>query len=232
MSYYIVWKLRFKQPRQDPEAREIRYHTALFIETGSDNSGTLYHVAGSLDVGMRYEVKEFRDPAQSRAFHSKEIIGHTSYTNYTRWDSFLRGVPPPGRQMAVNPYTGEWEQVKRWNPLTFYRPGEPRPPLVRCTDWVEQRAIPALEAAGLLVAGAIGSGSSYGAPYWTQQSSTAATGYQTTGYQAPGSSSWPSATQSRWIYDARTGRFKRWSQSQWKWIYKRWSRSQGQWVYG
>ena len=44
-------------------------------------------------------------------------------------------------------------QVKPWDFLTFYNPGEARQPLIKWTEWTEQRAISALEQAGLINSG-------------------------------------------------------------------------------
>ena len=59
-------------------------------------------------------------------------------------------LPPPPRQKAFNVKTMKTEPIKLWHPLTFYDSGEARAPLKKCTEWVEQDAIPALLEHGIL----------------------------------------------------------------------------------
>ncbi|KAI0532883.1 hypothetical protein GGR58DRAFT_147600 [Xylaria digitata] len=176
-QYYAVWKLRFNLVAQDPDTTSIRYHTTIFVETNPSKSGVLYHVIGNITSGMTYEKKSSDKPESSKSFHSKEFLGYTDATTHPKeWDSVLSRVPPPEKQKAFNTKTTRTEQVKTWNPLTFYQPGENCSPLVKCTEWTEQRAIPALEEAGLILSVARTSGSS--ASCLAQSYSTTATGSQ------------------------------------------------------
>jgi hypothetical protein len=67
------------------------------------------------------------------------------------WDRVLRSVPAPPQQKAFNIKKMKTEPFKTQSPLTFYEPGEPRRPLVKCTEWTLERALPALRANGLII---------------------------------------------------------------------------------
>jgi hypothetical protein len=100
---------------------------------------------------MTYESKFFGIPERSTSFHSKDFLGYTNAATYPHdWDRLLRTVPPPEKQKAFNIARMRTEQVKTWHPLEFYNAGEVRRPLIKCTEWAEQRAIPALTQAGLI----------------------------------------------------------------------------------
>ena len=47
--------------------------------------------------------------------------------------------------------TMETGPVKSWSPLIFYGPNDVRMPLKKCTEWIEEDAIPALIQAGIIV---------------------------------------------------------------------------------
>ncbi|KAF2969477.1 hypothetical protein GQX73_g4095 [Xylaria multiplex] len=181
-QYYTVWKLRFNLATPDPDTTSTRYHTTIFVETSPSKSGVLYHVVGDITSGMSYQKKSSDKPEDSKSFHSREFLGYTDATTHPKqWDMVLSSVPPPKKQKALNTKTAETEQVKTWDPLTFYKPGENRRPLFKCTEWTEQRAIPALEEAGLILSvfETSGSSASYLArPYSTtnRRSQTGASG--------------------------------------------------------
>ncbi|OAA65295.1 hypothetical protein SPI_02082 [Niveomyces insectorum RCEF 264] len=168
---YRVWKLRFHLAMQDPDTTGIRYHTSIFVETGgaddhADGAGTgagrgvVFHVVGDVTAGMTYETKHTDPPEETENFYAKTLLGHAAAGTFpTQWNLLLRGIPPPGKQKAFNPATMRTEPVKSWgrdgdwghSEPAFYAPSEQRPPLFKCTEWTEQRALPALVAAGLLV---------------------------------------------------------------------------------
>lgn len=130
-----------------------RYHTIIFVETNDQGlgSGVKHHVTGDIVSGMHYESTPIPDPKDDKVFHSKESIGYTSAASYPQvWDGILETLPAPPKQKAFNLNTMRAEPVKSWEPLTFYEPNELRLPLVKCTEWIEQQAIPALIAEGLL----------------------------------------------------------------------------------
>ncbi|KAI9672987.1 MAG: hypothetical protein M1817_003151 [Caeruleum heppii] len=63
-------------------------------------------------------------------------------------NQICRQQPPPPRQKSYNMKTHRTEQHKPEG--GFYGPGEPRPPMIKCTEWTEIQAIPALYASGIL----------------------------------------------------------------------------------
>ncbi|KAH9220779.1 hypothetical protein DL95DRAFT_266785, partial [Leptodontidium sp. 2 PMI_412] len=56
--------------------------------------------------------------------------------------------PPPPKQKHFNVETMRTEQMKPDG--TFYQPDEYRPPTIKCTEWTENQAIPALYESGVL----------------------------------------------------------------------------------
>lgn len=143
---YCVWRVRYKLAIQDPEMKGKRYHNAIFVET-SKGVGTLHHVTGDITSsgGMVYQSRGTQDPRKSNSFHSKDFLGYTDKRYYpSLWDALLKSLPTPPQQKAFNIATLRTEQFKTKDPLTFYSPGETREPLVKCTEWTEQVAIPSL----------------------------------------------------------------------------------------
>ncbi|OAA54602.1 hypothetical protein SPI_08848 [Niveomyces insectorum RCEF 264] len=194
---YNVWKLRFSLAIQDPDTTGTRYHTTIFVETNADQSGIMYHVVGDITSGMTYQKKAYGKPEGSMTFHSKEFLGFTAAGTFPeQWDSLLSTVPPPERQKAFNMKTMKTELVKNWNPLTFYEPREARRPPVKCTEWAEQRALPALEEVGLLL------------QYETADSMPSA---EQSSFNVGGSSDWE--------WDEQYQRYRRWSQGQSDWVW-------------
>lgn len=151
-SAYPVYKIRYNLAVQDPDTIGTRYHTVIFVQTEADGSGDKHHVTGDITNtnGMTYECKTERgDP--SDGLHSKELLGYTNTTHYPQaWKTLLSNVAPPPRQKAFNPKSMRTEPFKTLDPLTFYEPGEARRPLIKCTEWMEDRALPALWHAGLI----------------------------------------------------------------------------------
>jgi hypothetical protein len=156
-QFYRVFKIKTDLAMHDPDMPSPRYHTAIFVETKvpGRGCGTKHHVTGDIVQGMHYESKPYDISAEVESLHSTEFIGYTiAATHPSTWDNVLAGVPAPQRQKAFNVKTMKTEPVKSWDPLTFYDPGEPRRPLIKCTEWIEQLAIPALLSQGLIESGA------------------------------------------------------------------------------
>lgn len=152
---YRVFKLKFKLAIQDPDMPSPRYHTVIFVETNAQGPGTgmKHHVTGDIVNGMSYESNPYQNADISETRHSREVIGYARVSTYPQaWDRVLSALPAPPKQKAFNPQTMKTEPVKDWKPLTFYQPGEPRRPLVKCTEWTENQAIPALFNEGLVQA--------------------------------------------------------------------------------
>jgi len=111
--------------------------------------GNIHHVTGDITSGMYYNTKKAKRPEESRTFFGKEFLGTIKAANYPReMDEVLAALPPPPKQKKFNIKTMKTEQMKPDG--TFYTPGEPRPPMIKCTEWTLNQAIPALYAAGIV----------------------------------------------------------------------------------
>ncbi|KAF2033737.1 hypothetical protein EK21DRAFT_98136 [Setomelanomma holmii] len=131
---------------QDPlMGNGTRYHNVLFVETQADGGGQIFHVTGDLVSGMRYENKPGRNPELSQTYYAKTYLGRIRSEDYpTRLDQVLQTLPPPHRQRAFNPKTMATEQIRPDG--SFYQANEQKPPYIKCIEWTEQRAIPALSS--------------------------------------------------------------------------------------
>lgn len=151
--WYPVYKLKLTLAIQDPDMPSPRYHTVVFVQTNADGKGggVKFHVIGDIVTGMYYESTPYDNPDTEPTLFSKEHIGYTKATNFLQqWDAVLETLQPPPRQKAFNTKTMKTEPIKNWNPLTFYHPGEKRKPLIKCTEWTEEQAIPALKKNDLI----------------------------------------------------------------------------------
>ncbi|KAK7422487.1 hypothetical protein QQZ08_009475 [Neonectria magnoliae] len=150
---YRVFKLKCTLEMQDPDMSGPRFHTVIFVETNGQGpgSGVKHHVTGDLVQGMQYEAEPYDNPESFENFAAMELIGYTKADTYPeKWDDHLKAIPPPPKQKAFNIRTMKTEPVKSWDPLVFYEPGEARVPLIKCTEWAEQQAIPSLISDGLI----------------------------------------------------------------------------------
>ncbi|KAK6351930.1 hypothetical protein TWF718_005075 [Orbilia javanica] len=137
---------------QDPEMPSPRYHNTIFIETWEDGykSGRTCHVIGDLVTGMTYNTRIDQDPELDAIFFAKHFLGILKTSDYPdRLNEVLEKLPAPPKQKSFNPRTMRTEQHK--SPGVFYEPGEERPPMVKCTEWTMNQAIPALLEAGILI---------------------------------------------------------------------------------
>ncbi|KAL3451396.1 hypothetical protein BJX65DRAFT_267858 [Aspergillus insuetus] len=153
-EYYPVFIARYTLAIQDPDTPGPRYHTGIFVATSSDGSGVLHQVTGDVTSpdGMVYTPTSEPAPQESEVFYSIEELGVTPAERYPGdWEEALRGIPPPPQQKAFNLQTMRTEPFKTRDPLVFYEPSEERRPLVKCTEWTLERALPALKAEGLIV---------------------------------------------------------------------------------
>ncbi|KAI0415270.1 hypothetical protein F5X98DRAFT_388924 [Xylaria grammica] len=195
-----------------------RYYTVLFVELKPRGSGVMYHVVGSITDGMRFQSREFHWPEHSEYYNSM-LMGCTPKTGHpSAWEALLQAVPPPHKQKAFNVRIMKTEPVKSWDPLTFYSPGEFR------REWTEQRAIPSLQRAGLLVPASGGASNNVAAAvaqHYSQRSSSSSTMQQ---YLQPSSSSAPSSSSSsggsEWVWDSTHGQYRRWSSSAREWVWR------------
>ncbi|TKA25448.1 hypothetical protein B0A50_06315 [Salinomyces thailandicus] len=147
---FNVFKVRYGPVMSDPDVPGPRYHTVVFVETKPlDGSGRIHHVTGDLVVGMHYDVRPSRRPEESRTYYAKEFLGTVASASYpASFNSVCSTQRAPPRQKAFNPKRMRTEQVKPDG--TFYEPDEARPRLIKCTEWTESQAIPALQQARLI----------------------------------------------------------------------------------
>ncbi|KAJ5934437.1 hypothetical protein N7466_003984 [Penicillium verhagenii] len=155
-GYYEVYLARYNLAMQDPDmpGPGPRFHTAIFVQTAADKSGIQYHVTGDVTSagGMIYTPQPRQSADYSGSLNSLDKLGVTPVSKHPAdWDRVLRRIPTPPQQKAFNIKTMKTEPFKTQAPLTFYEPGEPRRPLVKCTEWILDRAIPALRANGLII---------------------------------------------------------------------------------
>ncbi|KAL2811393.1 hypothetical protein BJX63DRAFT_399185 [Aspergillus granulosus] len=153
-EFYEVFLARYTLVFQDPDTPETRYHTGIFVMTSKDGSGILHQVTGDVTSpgGMAYTPTAEPAPQEMESFHSVKRLGVTSADRYpSEWEEVLQGIPPPPQQKAFNAKTMRTEPFKTKEPLVFYKPGERRTPLVKCTEWTLERALPGLRERGLIV---------------------------------------------------------------------------------
>ena len=146
---YNVYKIKYTISIPDPDMPSPRYHNVIFVQTQADGGGMIHHVTGDITSGMRYDTKPGKRPEASDTFFAKEFIGTIKATDYPHeMNRVLEAQPPPPKQKHFNIATMKTEQMKPDG--TFYKPGEARPPMIKCTEWTVNLAIPALYASGIV----------------------------------------------------------------------------------
>jgi hypothetical protein len=73
-----------------------------------------------------------------------------------KFEKTLREVPAPPVQRKFRVETMKVEQIK--SDGTFYKEGEARDRMWKCTEWIEEFAIPKLRSVGLLKSKEVDSG--------------------------------------------------------------------------
>jgi hypothetical protein len=106
-------------------------HHGIFVELKNDGSGCLYHVKGSIQLGMKYVSDPARSPLSSGSFHARKQISSVPASLYTKVDAICKTVPPPRKQ-----YEGPKLLV-------------PKNELRRCQEWTNE-AIAKPKAEGVL----------------------------------------------------------------------------------
>jgi hypothetical protein len=140
---FDVYKVQYKLGMQDPDFNYTRYHTVVFIQTDADSGVYIHHITEDLITGMQYQRKAKRRPEQSLTFHAKEYIGTVAAENYpAAIDTFLKSLQPPPQQKRFNPTTMAYERCKPDS--SAYDARESPPPLMKCTEWTQNSAIPTL----------------------------------------------------------------------------------------
>lgn len=141
---YDLFKVKERMGMQDPlMGPKERFHTTLFVETDADGGGMRFHVTGDVVQGMRYESKKSSKPELSETFVTKTFLGRVPIEQFPdHLESILMGIPAPSRQRIFVPERMRYEQCKPDG--TLYSAEEEKPPYFKCTEWIEEKAIPAL----------------------------------------------------------------------------------------
>jgi len=149
---YDVWKVQYRLGLQDPNFNYTRYHTVIFVQTNANGSGRIHHVTGDLVNGMRYENKAGDPPQESETFHARQYLGKVLAANHpAAVDTLLGFLQAPPKQIKFNTATMTYVRCKTDGSL--YGPGETVPPLMKSTEWTEQKAILALSQHHLIQTG-------------------------------------------------------------------------------
>lgn len=150
-SIHDVYLVEYKLGMIDPDRPEEKFHLAIYVDTEMGKSGFLHHVTGNITStkGMTYTPKSSMYPSGAPSFSSMRKIGVTKSPH--AWENALKQVQTPPQQKAFNGKTMKTEPFKTRRPLTFYEPNEARKPLIKCSEWVIERALPFLRQKGLLI---------------------------------------------------------------------------------
>lgn len=149
-STFRAYKVQRKLALQDPDFNYTRYHTAIFVETNAkDGSGRIHEVNGDMVTGMSYRSIVAPSFEDSEGFHASYYLGTVDAANHpAAVDDLLGTIPPPPRQKVFSPSKRSYVRCRPDG--SPYGAEESVPALVKCTEWTEQRAIPALMKAGLI----------------------------------------------------------------------------------
>lgn len=146
---FNVYRVQFTMAMPDPDMPSPRYHNVIFVQTEADGSGAVHHVTGDITSGMVYATRREGRPEESEIFVRKEFIGTVESATYPeKIHLVLEALPPPPKQKKFNIKTMRTEQMKADG--SFYESGEARTPMIKCTEWTVDQAIPALYASGIL----------------------------------------------------------------------------------
>jgi hypothetical protein len=144
-----LYKIKYSLSLPDPMMPQPRHHTVLFVPLTSspDSPGTIHHVIGDLVSGMAYASRSEPPPEKNEMFFSRELLGFVSMDDYPKkFEKTLREVPAPPVQRKFRVGTMKVEQIK--SDGTFYKEGEARDRMWKCTEWIEEFAIPKLRSVG------------------------------------------------------------------------------------
>ena len=149
-----VFKVKYNLSLPDPCMSQPRHHTVLFlpIPAHPSGSGTIHHVVGDLVSGMNYACRSEPRPESLENFHSKELLGHVNKIDYPKaFEDVLKRLGPPPKQRSFRVETMRVEQCKADG--SWYGEGEEKDHMWKCTEWIEEKAVPTLMDAGLLTCG-------------------------------------------------------------------------------
>ncbi|GLA48275.1 hypothetical protein AnigIFM63604_003420 [Aspergillus niger] len=103
-------------------------HVAIYIETEPNadekkRAGKLFHVVGSILMGMNFEKRSSKDPQLSTTYvpHTKKKIGTIAKGDLEKFETeCCNAVAPPGSQVTLRG-----------------KPKDPSKPLYRCNHWLD-----------------------------------------------------------------------------------------------
>jgi hypothetical protein len=101
-----------------------RNHITIFIEKDPiDASGVMYHVTGTVLMGMRYEYRTSHNFKYSHTAipGSEVLVGNILEADIQRFEATCESIPAPGAQVDLRS-----------------RPLNPSIPIRRCTEWVNE----------------------------------------------------------------------------------------------
>ncbi|SPJ73849.1 uncharacterized protein FTOL_03579 [Fusarium torulosum] len=109
-----------------------RNHHALFFQTNSDGTGSLFNVIGDIQSVMNFEASELsKKREESQTFVSKSQLGWIKAGDLHRVEAICRSNPPPAKQ---------FDGPKRIDKTK---------PLRRCQEWTSEN-VASLRAEGIL----------------------------------------------------------------------------------
>ena len=150
----------------DPEEPCTRYHTYILVQnhpvqvenpesdprlsSDGETYGWVHEVTGDIasPQGMIYLHRPVTcAPQLSETFHTVEFLGQVLAAGYPdNVDRICRAEPPPPCQKKFNACTMRYEAINAGDGAGAGR-------YFKCTEWTEERVIPALYREGVLVKG-------------------------------------------------------------------------------
>jgi hypothetical protein len=110
----------------------VANHQTIFVELdNATGAGNTYHVKGTIQNGMNYEIRPDGKPELAAEFVGKLHLGWVANADVAQIDSVCAAIPPPKKQ---------FDGRKRLSP------GEP---LRRCGGWLKEAAL-ALQSLGVI----------------------------------------------------------------------------------
>ncbi|KAF5005576.1 hypothetical protein FDECE_7983 [Fusarium decemcellulare] len=152
MSYYPVYLVE--------SLGAPRNHQAIFVQTRSNESGTVFHVTGNIQEGMTYESSQLATkPDLSPTFISKSQLGWVMVDDLPRIDSICRANPPPAKQ-----FNGP-KRISKNQPLR------------RCQEWTKE-TIGHLKVQDILIDGIDSAAVGLPGADWSASTVTDAAGFE------------------------------------------------------
>ena len=149
-QYCPIYLVRERLGLQRPDEKEKRYHTSVFIALTSTDYVKI-HITGSITDGFVYQARPESAPELSSSYHSKELLGYVRTTDYAALEATCRAQPVPTapQQRWSGGANGGYRRCRENG--DFFDDADTVPKLFRCTEWVQEYAVPAIKKSGLVV---------------------------------------------------------------------------------